>query len=383
MYRYQQGLNKLVLLSSIALLSLIMLACHGLEYKGQLDSSPSLPSSLQQQSFIQLEDLNQESSKNLWEQFFNQQDAHLVWEALKEPHKTIEIEFHQLKMVKKSLPGAKYIIDEIVKGVIQYLSYHNPTVENLILTEGHISNLPKEVGNLINLKLLELTDNQLEELPIEIGKLLNLRELRLDNNKLRKLPLELGYLTHLNYLSFTNNPLVELPPSLSKLTQLYCIELCHNQLTVLPASLISKIETDPVADINDLGAIEQELVEIDLSTLANYFHQKLPPSLLEICQKYVAELYNQATSEQRKIITNKLPFDFNSTVLNKKLYDCPLMQDKRILYFYEVRFEEEPSENYTIPLYWDTKLHTTQDLENMLKVLKGKKAFLIPESYFR
>jgi Leucine-rich repeat (LRR) protein len=51
--------------------------------------------------------------------------------------------------------------------------------------------VPAEIGNLINLKILELHDNKLKSVPAEIGNLINLQQLFLRNNKFESLPAEI------------------------------------------------------------------------------------------------------------------------------------------------------------------------------------------------
>ena len=53
-----------------------------------------------------------------------------------------------------------------------------------------LTELPKEIGNLVNLTRLNLYGNQLIELPKEIGNLVNLTWLYLVNNQLTELPKE-------------------------------------------------------------------------------------------------------------------------------------------------------------------------------------------------
>ena len=75
----------------------------------------------------------------------------------------------------------------------------------LILECAQLEELPKEIGNLTNLTLIELTGNELTELPKEIGNLTKLDTLFLIENKLTLLPKEIINLTNLKVLEFVGN----------------------------------------------------------------------------------------------------------------------------------------------------------------------------------
>ena len=46
----------------------------------------------------------------------------------------------------------------------------------LYLYENQIKEIPKEIGQLVNLRMLYLHTNQIKEIPKEIGQLVNLQE---------------------------------------------------------------------------------------------------------------------------------------------------------------------------------------------------------------
>jgi len=107
----------------------------------------------------------------------------------------------------------------------------------LNLENCHITELPEEIGNLINLKQLLFYGNNLKKLPITIGNLINLTHLFLGKNSLSKLPKEIGKLKNLIYLNLENNNLNEVPKKIGNLTNLQQLFLNDNNLKKLPKEI--------------------------------------------------------------------------------------------------------------------------------------------------
>jgi Leucine-rich repeat (LRR) protein len=92
---------------------------------------------------------------------------------------------------------------------------------------------PKTWEELFAMTKLNLSFNKLTELPAEIGLLINLTELDLRNNKLTELPAEIGSLIKLIFLYLANNKLMKLPAEIGLLINLTNLNLHNNQLTKL------------------------------------------------------------------------------------------------------------------------------------------------------
>ncbi len=98
-----------------------------------------------------------------------------------------------------------------------------------IVGDFDIESLPKEIGELKSLEILDLESNHLRALPAEIGKLKNLRELNLLDNKLSSLPPEFGSLVSLEILDLSyNTEISELPAEFKNLTNLRQLIISDN-----------------------------------------------------------------------------------------------------------------------------------------------------------
>ncbi|NGX62341.1 MAG: E3 ubiquitin-protein ligase SlrP [Chlamydiae bacterium] len=108
-------------------------------------------------------------------------------------------------------------------------------ITNLVLVSNKIRIIPKEVGDLSSLKILDLTFNQIEEIPDELGKLTNLKQLRLARNKIKNVPEAVGNLTNLEELVLSSNQKLQpLPLSVMQLPNLK-IEVANTPLEKKPS----------------------------------------------------------------------------------------------------------------------------------------------------
>ena len=126
-----------------------------------------------------------------------------------------------------------------------------------------IKELPAEIGQLKNLRVLDLTGNQLTRIPKELGKLTNLRELWLPRNQLTSVPTELGQLTNLTRLSLSGNQLTSVPKKLGQLTNLTGLNLSGNRLTSVPVELGQLTNlTQLYLSRNQLTSVPKELGQL-------------------------------------------------------------------------------------------------------------------------
>ncbi|TQV95539.1 hypothetical protein V2A60_000729 [Cordyceps javanica] len=80
-------------------------------------------------------------------------------------------------------------------------------LSELYIASNKLTRLPKQIGDLRQLKHLDVSYNQLTELPPELGMCTFLKQLLLFNNSIQELPFELGSLHSLEVLGVEGNPL--------------------------------------------------------------------------------------------------------------------------------------------------------------------------------
>jgi hypothetical protein len=108
------------------------------------------------------------------------------------------------------------------------------------LGNSEITELPLELGLLVNLEVLGIQSSQLTEFPTVIWKLVNLRILYMSRNKLTEVlfPFRESLLcTNLQALYLDANQLIELPKEIGQLTNLQELIVSHNRLIELPTEI--------------------------------------------------------------------------------------------------------------------------------------------------
>lgn len=86
---------------------------------------------------------------------------------------------------------------------------------------------------------LILTENFLIELPNSLGRMTRLNNLNVDRNALIAIPSEIGYCTNLGVLSLRDNKLTKLPAELGNCVSLHVLDVSGNRLQYLPYSLVN------------------------------------------------------------------------------------------------------------------------------------------------
>ena len=121
---------------------------------------------------------------------------------------------------------------------------------------GSLTELPAELGDLVNLEGLSVESNQLTTLPASIGKLTRLTALRAYSNKLTSLPPEIGGLVKLRKAVLWSNQLTRLPPEIGGWQAIVELELKWNKLVELPD------EIGQLANLEQLDLEDNELSDL-------------------------------------------------------------------------------------------------------------------------
>ncbi len=109
-------------------------------------------------------------------------------------------------------------------------------LEKLYIGKNKLTYFPTEIGELKNLKLLSAQYNDIKYLTAAIGKLENLEDLILNQNQLNTIPVEIGKLKNLKSLQLNFNMLTYLPAEVGNCSNLEFLMLNRNMIEFLPES---------------------------------------------------------------------------------------------------------------------------------------------------
>ncbi|XP_053561111.1 leucine-rich repeat-containing protein 58, partial [Bombina bombina] len=97
--------------------------------------------------------------------------------------------------------------------------------------------LPKELGTMRNLEVLNLSGNQFEEIPSQVLQLQTLKTLSMGGNRLKSIPADIDNMISLEFLYLGGNFITSIPPELANLPYLSYLVLCDNRIHSVPPQL--------------------------------------------------------------------------------------------------------------------------------------------------
>jgi len=110
-------------------------------------------------------------------------------------------------------------------------------LNNLDVSGNAINMLPNEICNLTTLTMLNASHSMLTDIPKQMDQLVNLRHLVLQRNRLTVLPIEICRLTTLQQLDVSQNLITVLPKEIGQLTNLISLPLWGNKLDYIPKEI--------------------------------------------------------------------------------------------------------------------------------------------------
>jgi Leucine-rich repeat (LRR) protein len=193
--------------------------------------------------------------------------------------------------------------------------------------------IPKEIGTLKNLELLDLSVNNISTLPIEVYGLTKLKVFVVAWNPFGKImPPEIGNLNNLESLDWSANSLRIIPKEIGKLKKLKKLILSNNNLSTLSNELFS-LENLEVLDlsggeiatnrIKELSADILKLKKLKILNLVGNSFTSIPKPLYSMT--YLKKLYlvdmPKLSKKEISLIKKALPNTEILTNQDELLYD--------------------------------------------------------------
>lgn len=137
-----------------------------------------------------------------------------------------------------------------------------------------MTSLPRTLGYLKNLRVLNVSHNQLETVPDTIAFLSKLVALNVAHNNMTALPSAIGLLPKLAVLIVNDNKLTSIPREVANLQGLISLNVSNNPLRVLPAE---------IGTLKSLQKLTADGCEFESEFTHQLKHD--PPSLFEYCAR--------------------------------------------------------------------------------------------------
>jgi Leucine-rich repeat (LRR) protein len=195
---------------------------------------------------------------------------------------------------------------------LSFISYVMQIVLKLIAFQD-LRCIPKEIGQLINLKKFDCSNNELTGLPKEIGQLINLQFFDCSYNKITMLPKEIGQLINLQKISCCRNQLTILPNEIEQLINLQYFDCSFNGLTGLPKKIKQLIN---LREFNKLTNLPNEIGQLINLQIFRCYHNQLTNLPNEIGQ--LINLQHFSCSNNQLI---NLPNEIGQ-LINLQRFDC-------------------------------------------------------------
>jgi internalin A len=147
-----------------------------------------------------------------------------------------------------------------------------------------LTEVPLEIGQLVNLRELDLSGNQISIIPDEIGQLTNLEHLDLRNNQIVIIPEAIGQLVNLQRLYLTYNKISVVPKVIGQLVNLQRLALRNNQISVIPEVIGQLVSLQRLSfSRNQISVVPEvigQLVNLKILLLKDNPDIDIPPEII-------------------------------------------------------------------------------------------------------
>ena len=148
--------------------------------------------------------------------------------------------------------------------------------------------LPENLGNLVNLELLDIAGTKVQQFPASIGKCNNLKHITANACNIQSIPTEIAGCRSLSYVNLGANKIDIIPKEIASCTNLKNLNLSSNNIQVIPLELCSMIWLESL----DLGENQIEEIPSQLKKLTNLYTCALNGNKLTIFPKEVFAFKN-------------------------------------------------------------------------------------------
>jgi Leucine-rich repeat (LRR) protein len=111
-------------------------------------------------------------------------------------------------------------------------------VSGIQLRKQKLTELPNEIFQYKNLKLLDISKNKLKSLPMEINQFIQLEELNAGKNKMNICPIVICSIPTLKVLKLNDNPIENIPECIQYLEDLEVLDLFQTRVESFPETLV-------------------------------------------------------------------------------------------------------------------------------------------------
>lgn len=108
----------------------------------------------------------------------------------------------------------------------------------LQLRKNKLTELPEEIYQYKNLKVLDISKNRLRSVPMEINQFTQLEELNAGKNRLPICPIVICSISSLKVLKLNDNPIQNLPECIQYLKELEHLDLFQTRIESFPTTLV-------------------------------------------------------------------------------------------------------------------------------------------------